>query len=159
MKYMLIKGSQWAGKAETIKEVCKRLKPSAIRRIHFSDSGTPALITIDAFAGISQGNYILTVRNKHILVVSSSPTQQRIRITTILEAAHKLNLKPGLAIVSVRTLERLKDFETSKELQSFGRCIYETKIWRIPSIKFNLTEEWNKRVSYITSIVLHNIAQ
>ena len=74
-----------------------------------------------------------------------------------MESVKKLDVDPDFAIVAMRGLEKLKDFSTSKELEHYGKCIYETKIWRIPSHKFNLTEEWNKRVSYITAITLHNI--
>ncbi|WP_294823371.1 hypothetical protein [uncultured Flavobacterium sp.] len=157
MKFILVKGSRWAGKTETIKEISKRLKPTAIRRIHISDTSPTLLTSIDPSIGISNGNYLLTVRDKCILVVTDSPTQQRTRITTIVEAAHKLNLKPSLALISINTIERLKNFDTSNELEKFGKCIHNVKIWRIPSIKYDLTEEWNKRVSYLLSIILHNL--
>lgn len=74
-----------------------------------------------------------------------------------MESVLKLNQRPDFAIIAMRGLEKMKDFSTSKELESFGKCIYETKIWRIPSYTFQLTEEWNKRVSYITAITLHNL--
>ncbi len=122
-----------------------------------SDTGATSLVLIDPNAGISEGNYVITVRDKHILIVSGSPTEQRRRITTIVEAIHNLNCRPEFAIVAAREYERLKDFATPKELEKYGNCIYSTKIWRIPSIRFNLTEEWNKRVSYLTAITLHNI--
>lgn len=157
MKYIVIKGSQWAGKAETIREVCRRLKPSVVRRLHVTPNGRAAMTHVDPTNEIGGGNYIITVRNKHILIVTGSPTVQRTRITSIIESVHQLNCKPEFAIIAAREFERLKDFATTKELEKFGQCIYQTKIWRIPSIRFNLTEEWNKRVSYLTAITLHNI--
>ena len=74
-----------------------------------------------------------------------------------LESVFKLNLKPDFAIIAMCGLEKLKDFSTSKEMEKFGKCIYETKIWRIPSYNYHMTDEWNKRISYITAITLHNI--
>lgn len=106
---------------------------------------------------LADGNYIITVRKKNILVVAGSPTKQRTKITTILESIRHLNLRPDFAIIAMRGLEKLKGFTTSQELENYGKCIYETKIWRIPSHKFNLTEEWNKRVNYIMAITLHNL--
>lgn len=108
-------------------------------------------------ANISEGTYLVTVKKKNILMVSNCPTEQRKRITHIMDSIMGLNIKPHLAIVAMRGLEKLKDYATSKELENYGRCIYETKIWRIPSHQYSLTEEWNKRVSYITAITLHNI--
>lgn len=108
-------------------------------------------------AGISDGTYIVTVRKKNILMVSGAPTEQKKKITSIMESVHNLNQRPDFAIIAMRGLEKMKDFSTSKELEKFGKCIYETKIWRIPSYTFQLTEEWNKRVSYITAITLHNL--
>jgi hypothetical protein len=157
MKYIVIKGAKSAGKAATISEICTRLKPDAVKRVYFSESGTVATESLQSPSKISQGTFIVTVRKKNILIVSASPTEQKKRITSIIESVLKLNIKPDFAIVSVCGLERLKDFSTFKELENYGKCIYETKIWRIPSYTFNLTDEWNKRVSYITAITLHNL--
>ena len=157
MKYIIIKGARSSGKAETINAVCKRLKPEAIRKVHFTDAGNVSLESIAPAAGISDGTYIVTVRKKNILMVSGAPTEQKKKISSIMETVFNLNLRPDFAIVAMRGLEKLKDFSTAKELERFGKCIYETKIWRIPSYTYNLTEEWNKRVSYITAITLHNL--
>lgn len=157
MNYIIIKGGREAGKAHTINEVCRRLKPEQICKVHFTQAGKVFLEKLFSTVDLTEGTYIITVRKKRILIVSAAPTQQRKSITTILESVMDLNMKPEFAIVAMRGLEKLKDFATSKELEKFGKCIYETKIWRIPSHKFSLTEEWNKRVSYLTAITLHNI--
>lgn len=157
MKYIVIKGAKSAGKAATISEVCTRLKPDSVKRIYISESGSVAEEKIEPPSKIPQGTFVVTVRKKNILIVSASPTEQKKRITTIMESVFKLNIKPDFAIVSVCGLEKMKDFSTFKELEKYGKCIYETKIWRIPSYTFNLTDEWNKRVSYLTAITLHNL--
>ncbi|TRW23533.1 hypothetical protein FMM05_12795 [Flavobacterium zepuense] len=157
MKYIIVKGARSSGKAETIHEVCRRLKPEVIRKVYFSESGKVSLEQVANITDSNDGTLVITVRQKNVLIVSGAPTQQRKSITNIIESVEKLDLKPDFAIVAMRGLEKLKDFATSKELEKFGKCIYETKIWRIPSNKYNLTEEWNKRVSYLTAITLHNI--
>ncbi len=157
MRYIVIKGAKSAGKAETINEVCKRLKPEAVRKIYFPESGNVFLEQVKSTTDLSDGTFVITVRKKNILVVAGAPTEQRKRITSIIESVLRLNLRPDFAIIAVRGLEKLKDFATTKELESYGKCVYETKIWRIPSHKYNLTEEWNKRISYLTAITLHNI--
>jgi len=157
MKYIIVKGARSSGKAETIHEVCRRLKPEVIRKVYFSESGKVSLEQVANVSDSNDGTLVITVRQKNVLIVSGAPTQQRKSITDIIETVEKLDRKPDFAIVAMRGLEKLKDFATSKELEKFGKCIYETKIWRIPSNKYNLTEEWNKRVSYLTAITLHNI--
>jgi len=157
MKYILIKGAKSSGKAETITEICHRLKPEAVKRVFFSESGNVAVENVQPASKINEGTYIVTVRKKNVLIVSGSPTEQKKRITSIVESVVKLNFKPDFAIVAMCGLEKLKDFSTSKELERFGKCIYETKIWRIPSYNYHSTEEWNKRVSYMTAITLHNL--
>ncbi len=157
MKYIIVKGGKSAGKAETINEVCRRLKPEQLCKVYFTEGGKIFVKKLSSTTDLSDGTYIVTVRKKHILLVSSAPTQQRQRITTIIESVLDHNMNPVFAIVAMSGLEKLKNFATAKELEKFGKCIYETKIWRIPSHKFTLTEEWNKRVSYLTAITLHNI--
>ncbi len=154
MKYMIIKGAKSSGKSVTVKEICKRLKPHAVKAIYFDQEGNPALepATHDKLDG---HNYIATVKDKKVLVVAKSPTEQKIRVTAILEAIKNLEIQPDFAIVSVCGLEKLKDFATAKELENFGKCVYETKIWRIPAHEYSTTEEWNKRVSYLTSVASH----
>lgn len=154
MKYMLIKGAKSSGKSVTVKEICKRLKPNAIKKIYFDEEGKP-LLEPAAKDLLDGSNYILTVKNKKVLLVAKSPTEQKVRVTSILEAVQNLQIQPDFAIVSMCGLEKLKDFSTAKELESFGQCVYETKIWRIPAHHFSTTEEWNKRVTYLTSIAAH----
>ncbi len=157
MKYIIIKGSKSSGKAETINAICRKLKPEAIRKLYFHETGKKFMEQLPSTANISEGTYIVTVKKKNILMVTNCPTEQKKRITHILDSVLKLNITPHIAIVAMRGLEKLKDFATAQELENYGKCIYETKIWRIPSNQFSLTDEWNKRISYITAITMHNI--
>lgn len=157
MKYIIVKGAQSSGKAHTITEVCRRLQPEVVRKIHFCETGKVSLEKVSLDNDIEEGNYVITLRKKNVLIVSGAPTEQRRNITTIIETAKDIDMPPDFAIVAMRGLERLKNFSTAKELEKFGKCIHEIKIWRIPSNNFTLTDEWNKRVSYLTAITLHNI--
>ncbi|WP_162927025.1 hypothetical protein [Flavobacterium psychrotrophum] len=157
MKYILIKGNTSAGKASTVNEVCRRLKPEKICRLYFSENGKVSLHTVYSSGDLADGNYLVTIRSKRVLMVSNAPTQQRVKISTIIDSLLSISITVEFAIVAMSGSEKLKDFATAKELAKYGKCIYETKIWRIPSHKFNLTEEWNKRISYLTAITLHNI--
>ena len=156
MKYIIIKGAKSSGKSETIMTICKRLNPSLIHRLDFDDRGLPSLYAVPV-TDLVGGTYIITVRKKAILLVAEAPTEQRKRITEILDAVHSSGIKLEFAIIAMCGLEKLKDFATSKELEQFGSCIYQTKIWRIPANKFKITDEWEKRISHLTSITLHYV--
>lgn len=157
MKYIIIKGNNSSGKAATVNEICRRLKPEKICRVYFSELGKVSLHQVYSHGDLADGTYLITVRSKNILMVSGAPTQQRKKISTIIDSLLNLSFTIEFAIVAMSGSEKLKDYATDKELAKYGKCIHETKIWRIPSHKFNLTEEWNKRISYLTAITLHNI--
>jgi hypothetical protein len=157
MKYIIIKGNNSAGKASTVNEVCRRLKPEKICRVYFSETGRVTLHQVFSFGDLADGTYLITIKGKHILMVSGAPTQQKRKISVIIDSLLSLHIHIEFAIVAMSGSEKLKDYATATELAKYGKCIYETKIWRIPSHKFNLTEEWNKRISYLTAITLHNI--
>ena len=155
MKYIIIKGSRSSGKAQTISAVCKRLKPEHIWKIHFSEGGRTDIQKVKP--EVAEGVYVLTVRKKKVLVVSGAPTEHGKPISSIIESVSQLELTIDFAIVAMRALEKLKGFSTAKELQNYGKCIYELKIWRIPSHHYQLTDEWDKRVSCLASIVLNHL--
>ncbi len=154
MKYMIIKGAKSSGKSVTVKEICKRLKPQAIKKVCFDEQGNP-LIEPAIEEELDGSNYIATVKDKRVLMVAISPTEQKKRVTDILHAVKQLEIMPDFAIVSMCGLEKLKNFATAKELENFGHCVHETKIWRIPAHEYNSTDEWNKRVTHLTSIAAH----
>ena len=157
MNYIIVKGSKSSGKSATVREVCKRLKPDAIRRVHLGDAGFATLEYVSTSSDLPDGTLVLTVRKKSILAVTIAPTEQRKTITSIMEAVNELGVAPDFAIIAMSGLEKVQGYSTTVEMQPYGNCIYETKIRRIPSYTFRDTEEWDKRVSYITAITLHNI--
>ena len=156
MKYIIIKGSKSSGKSATVKDICKRLNPSSIKELYIDETGMATLKPL-AVTEIGPANYLLTIKKRNILVVAAAPTEQRKRITDILFAVHSLNIYPEMGIVAMCGIEKLKDYATAKELEKFGECIHETKIWRIPSNQFHKTEEWDSRISQLTSLALKNI--
>jgi hypothetical protein len=156
MKYMIIKGSKGSGRSATTKDICKRLNPSSIKELFIDDTAIATLRPV-SIQDLEKGNYILKVRKRCVLVVAGAPTEQRKKITAILLAVHSLNIYPKIAIIAMSGIEKLKDFATAKELEKFGECIYETKIRRIPSHQFHKTEEWDARISLLTSLTLQSI--
>ncbi len=156
MKYIIIKGSKSSGKSATAKDICKRLNPSSIKEVCVDGTGIATLRPL-GLADMEKGNYLLKVRKRCVLVVAGAPTGQRKKITSILQGVHSLNIYPELAIIVMCGIEKLKDFATAKELEKFGECIHEIKIWRIPSNQYYKTEEWETRISQLTTLTLKNI--
>ncbi|WP_294820581.1 hypothetical protein [uncultured Flavobacterium sp.] len=156
MKYIIIKGSKSSGKSATVKDICRRLNPSSIKKLCINEAGIIELRTL-AISDIEKDNYILKVKKRTILVVACAPTEQRKKISDIVLSIHSLNIFPEMAIIAMSGIEKLKDFATAKELEKFGECIHETKIWRIPSNQFHKTEEWDNRISQLTTLTLKNI--
>jgi Cdc6-like AAA superfamily ATPase len=156
MKYIIIKGSKSSGKSATVKDICKRLNPSSIKQLYIDETGMATLRPL-AVTEIGSDNYLLTIKKRTILVVAAAPTEQRKRITDILFAVQSLNIYPELGIIAMCGIEKLKDYATAKELEKFGECIHETRIWRIPSNQFHKTDEWDSRISQLTSLTLRNI--
>jgi hypothetical protein len=157
MRYVIVKGGKSSGKATTINEVCRRLAPEKVTKVILDEDGSARLSPVTSLEDLTDGNYIIRVKNKNILVVSGAPTQQKQSITSIMESVNKLDFEPEFALVAMSGLEKFKNFKTAEELQKFGNCIHETKIWRIPSHNFINTDEWKKRIAYLTAITLHNI--
>jgi hypothetical protein len=157
MRYVIVKGGKSSGKATTIKEVCRRLSPEKIYGVNHLEDNNVQLNRIESVDALIDGTYIITVNKKNILIVSGSPTQQKRTITSIIESVKNIDCNPEFALVAMSGLEKLKDFNTPGELENFGKCILETKIWRIPAHKFTATEEWKKRITYLTAVTLHNI--
>ncbi len=156
MKYILIKGSKSSGKSATVKDICKRLNPSSIKQLCVGETGVATLRPL-GIGDIDKENYLLKIKKRTILIVACAPTEQRKKISDILFAVHSLNIFPEMAIIAMCGIEKLKDYATAKELEKFGECIHETKIWRIPSNQFHKTEEWDNRISHLTSLTLKNI--
>lgn len=157
VRYVIVKGGKSSGKATTINEVCRRLAPEKVTKVVLEENGNPRLSPVESMDELTDGNYIIKVRNKSILIVSGAPTQQKNSITSIIESVKNFDYNPDFALVAVSGLEKFKNFKTAQELQKFGKCIHETKIWRIPAHNFINSDEWKKRISYLTAIALHNI--
>lgn len=157
MRYVIVKGGKNSGKATTINEVCRRLAPEKVTKVIHGEDGKTRLSQMQTIEDLTDGTYIIRVKNKNILIVSVTPTQQKQSITSIIESVKDLNFEPEFALVAMSGLEKFKDFKTDEELKKFGKCIHETKIWRIPSHNFINTDEWKQRIAYLTAITLHNI--
>jgi len=157
MRYVIVRGGKASGKATTINEVCRQLSPERVLKVNTDAMGNASAVPVNSLDELSDGTYIITVRKKNILIVSGSPTQQKQNITSIIESVKNLDLVPEFALVAMSGLEKLKNFNTAGELENYGKCVHETKIWRIPAHNFISSDEWKKRISYLTAITLHNI--
>lgn len=157
MNYIIVKGSKNAGKSKTINEVCRRLKPDRIQKLFFKPTEESFIEEVNPATQLLNETYIISLKNKNILVVAGSPTGQRRNITVLVEAIRQKGIPVHFAIIAIRSLEKLSNFSTVKELTVYGNCIYETKIRRIPAHNYSETEEWNRRIEHLVFLCQRNL--
>ena len=153
MKSILLKGTKDAGKSTTLREVCKRLKPTKVYKLNTSDGK----IELSGIDNIFNETYIIEVQGKWIVVVAGAPTEQNRRITIIIEICIKIKTDISFLLVSMRSFEKRKGFKTQEELDSKSEILLSEIICKIDDDDFMNTTEWNHRVDKIVEIVKSNI--
>jgi molybdopterin-guanine dinucleotide biosynthesis protein len=153
MKYILLVGTKDAGKSTTIDAVCKRLKPDAVKQLHWDRT----FKDVSPTQKIRNGTYIIQVKGKFVLVVAGAPTEQGIRITVLIQVCIELNIKIDFVLVVMRSYERSEGFNTRQELKELGECVYEETIYQIPGDNYQGSVEWNERVNKIVDCIQANL--
>lgn len=154
MQYVLIVGGQDAGKSTTVDAICKALHPTnALCFNRRSEEFEFVALPVD----IINGTYVIEVLGKCILVVAGAPTEQRIRITALIEMCVKIKIKIDFAVVVMRSYERMKGYDTQSELKKYGDCVLEERITRIERDDFKETKEWQDRITKIVDHILASI--
>lgn len=158
MKSILIIGASYAGKSTTMREVCKRLKPTKVYRL-FADKEelTKSKVESAQIDEIFNNTFIIEVKGKLILVVAGATTEQNITITILVNICVEIGIEISFALVSMRSFERREGFDTPTELKSKSEIILTEKIYRIKDEKFETTTEWNERIDKIVEKVKSNI--
>ena len=158
MKSILIIGKADAGKSTTMREVCKRLKPTEVFKLNtdtefFKNSKLEKAEIQDIF----NDTFIIKVKGKLILVVVGAPTEQRIKLTILIEICIEIEIELSFLLVSKRSVERIKGFDTVTEISTKSNLILSQKIYRIADENYKDTQEWNKRIDSIVKLVNDNI--
>lgn len=158
MKSILVIGASSAGKSSTMSGVCKKLNPSKVYhlKINREDHYKSELIEANV-DDIFNNTYVIEVNGKLILVCAGAPTEQNFTITIILEVCVKIGINIFFAIVSMRSFERKKDFNTLAELEKKSTILLSERIYRIADDDFKETDEWKNRIDKIVKIILENL--
>lgn len=158
MKSILIIGASNAGKSTTIREVCKRLKPTKVYRL-YADKVTleNSRIELSDIQKIFNDTFIIEVKGKLVLVVAGAPTEQNIKITILIEICIKIEIDITFLLVSMRSFEKREGFDTPNELKAKSEIILTEKIYRIDDDKFENNIEWNNRIDKIVNTLKTNI--
>ena len=158
MKSILIVGVSHSGKSTTITEVCKKLNPEKVwRLVPNKTEPEKSSIQIDSLENIFNNTFIISVKGKNILIVAGATTEQVIQITILIDICIKINLKIDFIIASMRSFEKLADFDTRNELKKLSELILEEKIVKIPQDNFKDQDEWKNRINKITNLTLENL--
>ncbi|UTX46809.1 hypothetical protein [Chryseobacterium sp. MA9] len=158
MKSILINGASHAGKSETAKEVCIQLKPTKVYKLsavvaNLKDS----TLQESSVQNIFNNTFIIQVKNKWILIVAGSPTEQEIQISILIKICIEININISFALVFMRLFERLEDFDTKRELSEMSDIIHSETIYRINNNNFKDTIEWKERIDRIVKLINQNI--
>jgi len=102
------------------------------------------------------GTYLIIYKNRIVLIVAGAPTEQNRKISNIIEICITLEIEISIAIVSMRSVERKRNYDTAKELKKFGICIVDERIWKIEG-DYRESNKWNSRIENIVSLINQNI--
>jgi len=161
VKYILIVGACDAGKSTTANAVCRKLNPNRILQLtpKWGDLVNSNFVQVDNSVIIENGTYIIEENGRLILISAGSPTEQNICISMLIEICKKLNLSIEFALVSMRSFEKKKGYDTRNELRKLGELLLEKKIYRIKHDKFEITDEWKTRIDSIVKLIKDNIKE
>jgi len=151
MKFILLRGTKDAGKSTTMNEVCKRLKPNSIKKLKDKE-----FIECELGMEIFNDTFLITYMDKNILIIAGAPTEQSKTITFIISICVELKIEISLALVSMRSSERKEGYDTLKELECFGTCIFDEQIWQVQG-EFKESKEWNERIENLITLINTNI--
>lgn len=157
MKYIIVKGNQNSGKHTTIKEVCRQLNPDRVLKATVNEDGSVKLHDVYTVENMQDKTYILHTKGKKVLVLAGTPTQQQLTVSRIVSCIKAASLHIDFAIVAVSTYERMKGFATCNELSALGSHVTDIKVSFIPSHRYAISQEWQKRINYLTGVTRHYV--
>lgn len=180
-KAIIIRGKQSAGKSTTIREVCKLLEPTEVKKLNlylfqnWSENQFQKLCskfskdelekTFDIvkedkieFNDIKLNDiFLIKVAGKWILVVGGSPSEIKIHIVIIILLLIHIEIEISLVLTAVRKGER-KNYDTKVRLESQEYEIIDTiPINKIEQENFEETEEWKERIEKIINTIKQNL--
>lgn len=155
MKYIIVRGNTNSGRHTTIKEVCRRMNPDKVFRINIDGQNVLRMHRLYEVNDMQRQTYLLEARGKKVLVLAGPPTEQDMNVSRLISVIKREGIPIDLAIVAVNTYEKRKGFSTGKELQSLGSYVTDVKVNFIPSHRYATTDEWHKRVTYLSSVTNH----
>ena len=158
MKSVLIIGASHAGKSTTIREVCKRVNPTKVYRLHVDNNNLKnSQIELSEIDKIFNDTFIIEVQGKMIMVVAGAPTEQNIRITVLIEVCIQIGIDISFLLVSMRSFEKREGFDTPNELKNQSEIVLKEKIHKITDDNFINNIEWNQRIDKIVKIIKSSI--
>jgi ABC-type cobalamin/Fe3+-siderophores transport system ATPase subunit len=150
---VIANGCMNRGKSTTIREVCRKLKPTKVCRL---DIGKKVLCK-DSVEDIKNGTYLIEVNEKNILVIAGAPTEQGKTVTQLFEYFVELG-KPVVFILSaMRFYERLPGFDTVNQLKEISTLLDIVFITRIKRTDFKQASEWQERIDKIVKLITEHI--
>lgn len=158
MKSILIIGASNAGKSTTMREVCRRLNPEKVYWLNIDKGNLEhSKINESNVDAIFNNTFIIKVQGKFILVIAGSSTEQKIKITGLIDICIQIKINISFALVSMRSFEKTNGFDTPTELGELSDILLMEKIYKIDADEYEKNSEWNNRIDRIVAILKNNI--
>lgn len=158
MNSIIIIGKSSEGKSTTVRAICKKLKPTKIWKLDTNTSiYEKSKLEETEVENIFNDTFIIKVKSKLILVCAGAPTEQSIKISVLIQICISIKLEIHSAIVSMRTFERIKGFDTPSELENYGCIILQERITKISGNDFEKSDEWQNRITKLSSVIYDDI--
>lgn len=161
MKSIIIRGRSGDGKSTTARELCKSLNPEEVWRLNINHHiHSESKLTDATVSNIFDNTFIIQVKGHLILICAGAPTEQYIRILILIQiCVEYLKLKIDFVIVSMRSVERKKGFNTPVELAEKSTVVHRERIEKIEGEDFLETQEWKNRIEKLKNIILRGLAE
>ncbi|PXX23721.1 hypothetical protein [Arenibacter sp. ARW7G5Y1] len=158
MKSLIIKGTSNEGKSTTVRELCKSLNPEGIWKLEMDTSSySESLLVESELSNIFNNTFVIQINGQLVLVCAGAPTEQSIKITVIIDICLEIGLKIKFAIVSMRSSERKKGFDTPTELENISEFLKIERIHKIKVDNFMESQEWKNRIENLKNYILSEI--
>ncbi|MEO8759755.1 MAG: hypothetical protein ABI388_01950 [Bacteroidia bacterium] len=157
-KSILIIGASNGGKSTTMQAVCKKLNPTKVFKLCPNvDNYKESSIEISTLDHIFNDTFIIEVNAQFVLVCAGAPTEQKIKITILIDICIEINIDISFFLVSMRSFEKKEGYKTQIELSNKSHIILTERIYRINDDDYKNTNEWKDRINRITKLILENI--
>jgi hypothetical protein len=155
---VIVRGKKNSGKSTTIQEVCRKI---------YENSKDAKLCRLDiwaekicdcSIANITNGTYIVSVKEKNILIIAGAPTEQGKTVIELFDCCKKLGIPIAFILSAMRSREVLPKFDTINQIKKISTLLDVIVIDFVEEKEFKKSPEWQARIDKIVKLVTEHIS-